>query len=734
MKKKKVLLGILVATSVIALASCSGKKKKAETTEPDYTKTDLVVTEFKVTFLNYDGSELYSYTAKKGDIAKYSGQTPERIGDYYASYVFSGWDKPLAEVTENVIYTATYKVEYSTTYYSNGLLFELSKDQKGWYIRKYVGQEENVVIPSTFDGLPVTTILSGAFSNNEFVKSIHIGEYVQYIGENAFLNMKSMEQITVSENNKIFFVRNDALIGVYNDPTGNYTVKSLIYIPSTKTGFYEIPDDVSVYRGCLSGSRLNDLKFSANVFKPINDENNIIADAMNNQYSRYVYKDLFGGTEQDVNNSEIIHVIVSGGDIPAGMFANVTKLESISMYENELHPITEIGSLAFYGCTGLKSMVIPNSVETIRKKAFQNCNFKTLHIGADSELKLKVVEDHGLDCTVDKTVLDNGLEYVGNDENPFVLAYSIDSNNTRTQDSVTLNRNTLFLKDGLLQDTYYAGGVTTFNVNNAKLRSLGANSLFYLKKKITLPSTVNYIGDTPVQDITVFNVDNNVRYILDENDDKYVIGMSSAGTFALNSTYKFITSNAFGMITAINQMASNANYKYLTVDKALYTKDYRTLLYCNTTNAELTLNEATKNIGQNAFNSSDLKTIYAYDIEFIDTNAFTKLTTTDVLELKFKYADGELIENRFNNIVYLSNSLFNTTLASIKIGNKLGYLENIDSTKTVNFDILENDDYSIIGANADKLKYDYTDGFSYYEKVYSKLGLIDENVRDTDEN
>ena len=67
----------------------------------------------------------------------------------------------------------------------------------------------------------------------------------------------------------------------------------------------------------------------------------------------------------------------------------------------------------------------------------------------------------------------------------------------------------------------------------------------------------------------------------------------------------------------------------------------------------------------------------------------------------------------------------------MKIGNKLGYLEAISSPKTTTLDILENKEYSVIGANnTDKLKYDFTDGFSYYEKVYSKLGLIDENVRD----
>jgi hypothetical protein len=182
-------------------------------------------------------------------------------------------------------------------------------------------------------------------------------------------------------------------------------------MPATRKGFYEIPEDYSVYRGCLSNSHLNDLKFSTDAFKPMNIKDDFQATLVNSSSNQYVFKDLFGGTEKDVNEADIIHVIVSGGNIPSGMFANNTKLESISLYENESNPITEIGALAFYGCSSLKSMVIPNSVETIRKKAFQNCSFKTFDIGRDDEFNLQTVEDYGLFCEVEQRSLYNGIEY-----------------------------------------------------------------------------------------------------------------------------------------------------------------------------------------------------------------------------------------------------------------------------------------------------------------------------------
>ena len=87
MRKKKIFLALLAGLSLATLISCGGKdnpNKKDEITDNGGSES---ITEFKVTFNNYDGTELYSYTAKEGSMAEYKGKTPERTdGDYFATY------------------------------------------------------------------------------------------------------------------------------------------------------------------------------------------------------------------------------------------------------------------------------------------------------------------------------------------------------------------------------------------------------------------------------------------------------------------------------------------------------------------------------------------------------------------------------------------------------------------------------------------------------------------------
>ena len=292
MKIKKMIAGLLIGASTITALTACGKKKTTVKTTQKQTVTQGVTTEakatekkelrqFKIIFKDYDGTELYSYDALEGSIPYYPGGTPERVDGSLATYTFIGWDKNLEAVTKNAIYTAKYKESYANTVYSNGLLYELSDDEYSYYVRRYTGSDEKVVIPAIFDNKPVTAILSGAFSDNDVIKSIRIGANIKYIGENSFLNLPYMEEITVAEGNSYFKVENDALVGTFtkykpvteNGVTKqvvNYVLKQLVYLPATRDGFYEIADDVTVMRGCLSASKLNDLKFNTKVFRPVN--------------------------------------------------------------------------------------------------------------------------------------------------------------------------------------------------------------------------------------------------------------------------------------------------------------------------------------------------------------------------------------------------------------------------------------------------------------------------------
>jgi hypothetical protein len=60
-----------------------------------------------VVFKNYDGSVLQSAEYSLGDMPVFSGENPQKPQDE-STFYFSGWDAPIATVTEDATYTATF--------------------------------------------------------------------------------------------------------------------------------------------------------------------------------------------------------------------------------------------------------------------------------------------------------------------------------------------------------------------------------------------------------------------------------------------------------------------------------------------------------------------------------------------------------------------------------------------------------------------------------------------------
>ena len=89
-----------------------------------YAKWDLK--EYKVTWNNADGTEIYSENVTYGTLPEYDTETygipTKEQTDAAIAYEFIGWDKEIANVTEDVTYTAQFKEiipEYNITYYFN---------------------------------------------------------------------------------------------------------------------------------------------------------------------------------------------------------------------------------------------------------------------------------------------------------------------------------------------------------------------------------------------------------------------------------------------------------------------------------------------------------------------------------------------------------------------------------------------------------------------------------------
>ncbi|MBQ9899730.1 MAG: InlB B-repeat-containing protein, partial [Acholeplasmatales bacterium] len=86
MKKRKILLGVLLATAIFTSASCDGPDKDSDGTK------DVVTEQFTVTFDSKGGSAVESQTVNK-DAKATQPTAPTKTATAAETYTFAGWYK-----------------------------------------------------------------------------------------------------------------------------------------------------------------------------------------------------------------------------------------------------------------------------------------------------------------------------------------------------------------------------------------------------------------------------------------------------------------------------------------------------------------------------------------------------------------------------------------------------------------------------------------------------------------
>ncbi|HSH09112.1 MAG TPA: leucine-rich repeat domain-containing protein [Oceanipulchritudo sp.] len=114
-------------------------------------------------------------------------------------------------------------------------------------IIKFVGNAEQVIIPSEIEGFPVTKIGDYAFWANLNLKSVTIPGSVTSIGAEAFLGGSYLEEILVEGGNLFYSSRDGVLF--------DKAAETLLRFPSVREGEYVIPDTVTTigewaFNGC----------------------------------------------------------------------------------------------------------------------------------------------------------------------------------------------------------------------------------------------------------------------------------------------------------------------------------------------------------------------------------------------------------------------------------------------------------------------------------------------------
>ena len=246
--------------------------------------------------------------------------------------------------------------------------FTLLEDDTYEISARYNDMPPRVVIPSTYNGKPVTSIANRAFETHEQLKSCTdefiIPNSVTTIGDKAFRDCRNMSSITIPDSvTTIGGYAFDGCTGLTSVtiPDSVTSIGSRAFDGCTGLTSVTIPDSVTTIGSCsFSGcTALTEIRYGGDLV------------------SWCANSDLGGVMSSDcvlyINGSKVEGDLVIPSDvteIAASAFCYCTGLTSVTLDNG----VTTIGSTAFRYCTGLTSVTIPSSVTSIGNYAFEDCS------------------------------------------------------------------------------------------------------------------------------------------------------------------------------------------------------------------------------------------------------------------------------------------------------------------------------------------------------------------------
>lgn len=299
-----------------------------------------------------------------------------------ATYEIVGEEKYTATVVfEDTEYTDTKTETIPILSHTYELKYTLNSDKQSYSVSLGNATDTDIVIPSTYFGLPVTKIDSYAFIN-ALMTSIRIPASVTYIGGRAFEGCASLTSIEVDEKNEYY----KSIDGNLYSKDGTTLVQYAI--GKTDTSF-TIPENVttisySAFRSCAS-------------LKSVTIPENVTSIDTYAFYNCTALIEInYNATEcADLSyNSRVFEQAGESGDgITLNIGANVKKIPAYLFYPiasgvtylskivrvvfAENSQCTSIGDYAFYNCALLESITIPDSLTSIGYYAFDECTCLT---------------------------------------------------------------------------------------------------------------------------------------------------------------------------------------------------------------------------------------------------------------------------------------------------------------------------------------------------------------------
>lgn len=446
-------------------------------------------------------------------------------------------------------------------------------------------------------GNNVVSIPECKFRDCVNLENVTIGSNVTSIGKAAFENCKSLKTVTIP----------DSVKSVENYAFGDCSSLESITIGNsvTKIGFLAFGDCTNITRTNYTGTieQWVEIEFEADGYG-----------TNPTSYSRDLY----------INNKLVTEInLTTATKISSYAFYNCTSIERVTIPNS----VTMIGTGAFCNCKSLKNVIIPDCVTSVGASAFSNCPLENVVTGDG----IKNLNGFRFDENLKKIVIGNSITSI--EDNKFEKCINLES--VTIGNSVESIGNDAFFGCKNLKKTNYTGTVDQWaEIEFKNSRATSVSDLFYSNP--TLQSGNLYINDKLVTEINLTSVTeiSDAAFYNCKNLKSVVIG---------DNTTKI----------GLQAFEKCANLENITIGKNVTNIDYCAFEDC--TNLKKTNYTGTINQWVEITSKSRYPTYYSEDL-YINNQLVTEVNITTATEIN---------DAAFYNCKSLKNVIIGNSVTSI---------------------------------------------------------------------
>ncbi|MFA5235587.1 MAG: leucine-rich repeat domain-containing protein [Bacilli bacterium] len=322
-------------------------------------------------------------------VASFTGNASIQTAYSYSSWLNSGttiYPSTPVTFTDNPYYFRLISTNYSTPVVLTSLTvsysclptpptptFTLEDDH--YVVTGYKKNPSTIIIPATYNGLPVTKIGPNAFRNATSITSITLPSSITEIGAGAFYNCQAVTAITLPDipviGDQTFFGCSSlssitipsTVISIGLEAFNSCVSLTTITIPSSVTSIGE-----RAFNECSNLTTLNGGGSLTAIGGSAFAKTAWLADQQNSDSDKVIIFQniLVNGTSATGSLAGLAAESFTYISPDAFSYATITDVTLPST-------VAEIGNQAFYGCSNLTSINLPSSLITMGDAVFQWC-------------------------------------------------------------------------------------------------------------------------------------------------------------------------------------------------------------------------------------------------------------------------------------------------------------------------------------------------------------------------